>query len=73
MEFQTAVADRVLHLALFVAAAVALIVVSLAVLERVLERAPSDGTRTIRPLHVITPIAATVAIGIAERLYHVFV
>lgn len=72
MEFHTAVADRVLHLALFVAAAVALVVVALAVLDRVLERAPSEDTRTIRPLHVITPIVAAVAIGIAERLYHAF-
>ena len=72
MEFHTAVADRLLHLALFIAAALALVVFVLAVLERTLERDPRGGTRSIRPLHVVIPVVVFVAVGIAERLYHAF-
>ena len=72
MEFHTAVADRVLHLTLFVAAAIALVVFALAVLERTLERAPEGGSRSIRPVHIAVPIVVFVTVGIAERLYHVF-
>ena len=64
---QTGVLDKVLHLGLFVAGAVAVAVGALALLERFAGggRAPA-----IRARHLAIPIAASAAFGIAERLYH---
>lgn len=58
--------DRVLHLALYVAAAAAFAVVALALLERV----GGAQKRSIRALHIVITIAAATAIGVAERVYH---
>ena len=63
----TEAADRLLHLALFAAAAVAVTVLVLALLERA---GRSEGRPAIRAVHVAIPMAAAAAIGIAERLYH---
>lgn len=66
MQFHTAVVDRILHLLLFVAGAIALVVVALAIVERTVERSKTS----IRAVHMIVPLAVFVAVGIAERLYH---
>jgi hypothetical protein len=64
---QPAVLDKVLHLGLFVAGAVAVAVGALALLERFAGR---GRTRAIHLRHLAIPIAAFAAFGIAERLYH---
>ncbi len=64
---QPAVLDKVLHLGLFVAGAVALAIGALALLERF---ASGDRAPAIHLRHLAIPIAASAAFGIAERLYH---
>lgn len=66
MGFHTGVVDRVLHLLLFIAAGVALVVVALGIVERTVERESTS----IRVVHMLICVAVVVAIGIAERLYH---
>lgn len=59
--------ERVLHLFLFLSAAVAFGVLGLAALERVL----ADGERrTIQLGHVAFAMAVFLALFIAERIYH---
>lgn len=64
---QPAVLDKVLHLALFVAGAVAVAVGALALLERF---AGGDRAPAVRARHLAIPVVAFAAFGIAERLYH---
>lgn len=62
-----ALLDKVLHLLLFVAGAVALAVAALWVLERF---AGGDRAPAIRMRHIAMPVVAFVVFGVAERLYH---
>jgi hypothetical protein len=59
--------ERVLHLFLFLSAAVAFGVLGLAALERVLA---DGGRRTIQLGHVALAMAVFLALFIAERIYH---
>jgi hypothetical protein len=59
--------ERVIHLALFVSAGIALGVGALFVFERV---GGGEARRSIRLFHVAIPGAAFVALFIAERVYH---
>jgi hypothetical protein len=66
------VADRILHLALFVTGAVSVAVIGLAVLERVLHEPAPDERPALRPWHLMVAVGTTAVIGLAERLYHAF-
>lgn len=67
MDVHTALAERAIHLVLFIAGAVAVALVVLAGIERAFDRASS---RAIRPWHVILPIAVFVVAFAVERAYH---
>lgn len=67
MDIHTALAERAIHLVLFIAGAVVVAVVALAGVERAFER---TGSRAIRRWHVALPITAFVLAFVAERAYH---
>lgn len=68
MPFETHIADRVLHLLLFVAAGVFIGVSALGVIERLAD----GGRRLVRMWHVLTPLGAFLVLLAAERTYHAF-
>lgn len=63
---ETTLAERVIHLALFVVAAGGAGVVALFVLDRTL----GDTKPVIRIVHVLTAIALGIGLFVVERVYH---